>query len=130
MQLETDQRQEWTGPRQCPMYNRVDEYCFSKAKPYNFCLYCRANEERIRSMNKPKPLLGMQNCLNFDMENKDCITCKKKRSGSNKSCFKKSSKPFLQRLEKRRSKRKRLLIHQNQKPQWKEYLAARNKKGE
>lgn len=105
MQLYTDIRENWQSPEDCDMYNKELKYCYSVSKPYAFCSHCVANKDRWQSKPRPKKFKS-QRCLNFKINNQQCITCNFKMAGKGKSCYKKTRLPKHLMKEKRLRKKR------------------------
>lgn len=103
--LEQDVRENWKTPDQCPMYKREADMCISVAKPYRFCSFCQANDNRWQSKPKPKKIT-IQVCYDCNLDNRDCRACLKKKTGGNKGCNKNTIRPRYISLALRRRKKR------------------------
>ena len=112
--------------KECPLYHKG---CIEGARykyPFDFCIMCPARQREPGKPKKPKPII--QTCHNRDFNNPVCQKCTSKQTAKGKSCRKKTKEPFFKNLAKRRKKRKRLLITQNQEPEWRELKNKRRNK--
>lgn len=105
--------------KDCPVYPGGPCNGIRGQYPFDFCKMCpvRIREPAEAKAKGPKG----HNCFDFKPDNPDCSRCRRKRLTS-LPCYRSTKKSSVVSLISRRLKRKRLLIHQNQKPGWKEFM--------